>query len=225
MLKRSAAIALSSVLLLSACGGDTDDSENKSAQDDFDGKTVECDYREDGQEPAREVDLPSSEAPAEGTVEAVVTTGQGDITLTLDREKAPCAVNSFVSLAEQGFYDDSPCPRVGNAPGFGILQCGDPSGSMSGGPGYSFDDEVELDQQYPAGTLAMANSGPNTNGSQFFFVFADSGFPPAYTAFGTIDDAGLEVLQGIAEKGDDGSNPAGGGAPNEEVQIEKVTIS
>ena len=100
-------------------------------------------------------------------------------------------MNSFVSLAEQGFYDDTPCPRIGDQEGFGILQCGDPTGTGAGGAGYSFADELSGDETYPAGTLAMANAGPDTNGSQFFLVFRDSQFPPSYTVFGTIDEAGL----------------------------------
>src|SRR5690606_19276409 len=210
-----------------ACGGDdgSDDGATESTKESTSsGQTVTCDYPEDPRGAAREVEAPETEAPAGGTAEAVITTGQGDIGLTLDREQAPCAVQSFVSLAEQGFYDDTPCPRLGNAPGFGILQCGDPSGTMGGGPGYSFADELTGEETYPAGTLAMANAGPDTNGSQFFLVFADSQFEPNYTVLGQIDAGGLETLNKVAEKGDDGSNPAGGGAPKEKVQIEKVTI-
>ena len=188
------------------------------------GKTVTCDYPTDGQDPARDVDAPDEQAPAEGTVTATMTTNFGDITLTLDRADAPCTVNSFVSLAEQGFYDDTPCPRIGDQEGFGILQCGDPTGTGAGGAGYSFPDELSGDETYPAGTLAMANAGPDTNGSQFFLVFRDSQFPPSYTVFGKIDDAGLETLKAIAKEGNDASNPAGGGAPNKPVTIEKVTV-
>ena len=248
MLKRTAAIAAClSVLSLTACGNESDDaagsapstsnapeesesastppeSESESAEGGS-GETVECEYAADGQEPARDVEPPSPEAPATGTVELLVTTTAGDIGITLDQEKAPCAAHSFVSLAEQGFYDDTPCPRMGNEPGFGILQCGDPTGTGSGGPGYSFADELAGDETYPAGTLAMANAGPDTNGSQFFFVFAESQFPPSYTVFGQIDEAGLDVLTKVADAGHDGSHPAGGGTPNEEVTIESVTVS
>ncbi|MGN0065232.1 MAG: peptidylprolyl isomerase [Nocardioides sp.] len=210
-----AAAALLPLTLLAACGND-DESVPKGS--------VSCEYeKKDGA--AKEVDQPGTSAVAEGTAEATITTNHGDIGLTLDREAAPCTVNSFVSLAEQGFYDDSPCPRLGASEGFAILQCGDPSGTMSGGPGYSFADELKGDETYPAGTIAMANSGPDTNGSQFFLVFDDSGFMPDYTVFGTIDAGGLEVLTTIAAAGEDGSNPAGGGAPNEPVTIEKVTVS
>lgn len=217
-LKRPAAIAAAclSLTVLAACG---DDETSADA-----GDTVTCEYPA-SVEAVREVDAPPVDAPSKGEVKLMIATSQGDIPITLDRAAAPCTVNSFVSLAEQGFYDDSPCPRLGNMPNFGILQCGDPSGTGSGGPGYSFADELTGDETYPGGTLAMANSGPDTNASQFFFVFADSLFPPNYTVFGTIDEDGVEVLTTVAEGGDDGSNPSGGGVPNTPVQIETVTVS
>ena len=241
MLKRTAAVAAClSVLALTGCGSESDtkaedpgapsssnapeESESASGTAET-GETVECEFPESPQPAVKEVEPPSSEAPAEGTVDVVVTTTAGDIGITLDRQKAPCAAHSFVSLAEQGFYDDSPCPRMGNEPGFGILQCGDPTGSGSGGPGYSFADELAGDETYPAGTLAMANAGPDTNGSQFFLVFADSQFAPDYTVFGQIDEEGLALLGEVAEAGHDASHPAGGGKPNTEVTIESVTVS
>jgi len=242
MLKRLATVAAClSVLTLAACGnegdGDADTAEDTTSQSSESpsespsesspaGETTTCEYPADGQEPARDVEAPAAEAPAEGTVTATMTTNFGDITLTLDRADAPCTINSFVSLSEQGFYDDTPCPRIGDQEGFGILQCGDPSGTTSGGPGYAVSDELTGDETYPAGTIAMANTGqPGTNGSQFFLVFRDSQFPPSYTTFGEIDAAGLEVIEAIAKEGNDASNPAGGGTPNKEVTIEKVTIS
>lgn len=246
MLKRLATVAAClSVLALTACGNESDGddtaadpssetssetssespSESSSESPEAGGETTTCDYPADGQDAARDVEAPAGDAPATGTATAVITTNFGDITLTMDRADAPCTVNSFVSLAEQGFYDDTPCPRIGDQEGFGILQCGDPTGTSSGGPGYSFDDELTGDETYPAGTIAMANAGPNTNGSQFFLVFRDSQFPPSYTTFGTIDEAGLAVIDEIAAVGNDGANPAGGGTPNEDVTIEKVAIS
>ncbi|CAM3647472.1 peptidylprolyl isomerase [Nocardioides zeicaulis] len=241
LLRPASVLACLSVLALAGCGNESDGSSD-SAKDSSSasssasssesagasgstGKTVTCDYPTDGQDPARDVDAPDEQAPAEGTVTATMTTNFGDITLTLDRADAPCTVNSFVSLAEQGFYDDTPCPRIGDQEGFGILQCGDPTGTGAGGAGYSFPDELSGDETYPAGTLAMANAGPDTNGSQFFLVFRDSQFPPSYTTFGTIDEAGLKVIDAIAKEGNDGANPAGGGAPNKDVTIEKVTIA
>jgi len=239
MLKRLATVAAClSVLSLAACGNEGDGDAPSTAEDPAasssseptseaaSGKTTTCEYPADGQEPARDVDAPAADAPAEGTVTATMTTNFGDITLTMDRADAPCTINSFVSLSEQGFYDDTPCPRIGDQEGFGILQCGDPTGTGSGGAGYTVADELTGDETYAAGTIAMANTGaPDTNGSQFFLVFRDSQFPPSYTTFGTIDEAGLEVIDAIAKEGNDGAHPAGGGAPNKEVTIEKVTIS
>ena len=100
-----------------------------------------------------------------------------------------------------------------------MLQCGDPSASGTGGPGYSFADELSGSETYPAGTLAMANSGPDTNGSQFFIVLADADLPPAYTVFGTVDAAGLKVAQDIEA---DGNGPDGV-APAKDVVIESVS--
>ena len=240
MLKRLAAVAAClSVLTFAGCGNESDGSDtatdpssespttsesSEPSEPAAGGATTQCEYPSDGQEPARDVEAPESDAPSEGTVSATMTTNFGDIGLTLDAAAAPCTVNSFVSLAEQGFYDDTPCPRIGDQEGFGILQCGDPTGTGAGGAGYSFADEHSGDETYPAGTLAMANAGPDTNGSQFFLVFRDSQFSPDYTVFGTIDEAGLKVIEEIAAEGNDGAHPAGGGTPNKPVTIEKVSV-
>jgi peptidyl-prolyl cis-trans isomerase B (cyclophilin B) len=240
MLKRLASVAAClSVLVLAGCGNESDGSASDPAEDassssseapdssdssEAAGATTTCEFPSDGQDPAREVEAPDAEAASEGTIAATITTNFGDIGLTLDAATTPCTVQSFVSLAEQGFYDDTPCPRIGDQEGFGILQCGDPTGTGSGGPGYSFADELSGDETYPAGTLAMANAGPDTNGSQFFLVFRDSQFPPSYTVFGTIDEAGLATIDEIAAEGNDGAHPAGGGVPNKDVTIEKVTV-
>jgi peptidyl-prolyl cis-trans isomerase B (cyclophilin B) len=110
---------------------------------------------------------------------------------------------------------------------FGVLQCGDPSGTGQGGPTYKFDTEVTDATTYPRGTIAMANSGaPTTTGSQFFLCFTDTMLSPDYTAVGTVDEAGLAVLDQIAAAGNDGSfEPSpGGGAPNVPVTIESMTV-
>lgn len=204
-----AALALSPALV--ACGDD--DAEESGA----------CDYRQSGS-PARANDLPPADPTVSGDVEVVIATTAGDLHATLDADGAPCTVGSFVSLAEQGFYDDTPCPRITTMPGFSILQCGDPTGTTGGGPGYEYDDELSGDETYTGGTLAMANAGPDTNGSQFFVVYGDTQLSPAYTVFGQIDAADLAVVEGIAADGDDGSNPAGGGAPNTPIDITAVTV-
>jgi peptidyl-prolyl cis-trans isomerase B (cyclophilin B) len=157
-----------------------------------------------------------------------MATSQGDLGLTLDRASAPCAAQSFAFLAEQGFFDDTPCHRLVTQETFGVLQCGDPTGSGSGGPSYRFAEEVTPETTYPRGTIAMANSGtPGSTGSQFFLVFADAQLSPDYSVVGTVDEAGLEVLDTIAEAGHDSSfEPSpGGGAPNDPVQIESMAVA
>ncbi len=133
-------------------------------------------------------------------------------------------MNSFLSLAEQGYFDDTPCHRLTTAPAsISVLQCGDPSGTGMGGPGYSFDDELAGSETYPAGTLAMANAGPNTNGSQFFMVYADSTLAPDYTVFGQLDDAGLKVVQELGKLGTATGEPDG--PPAKKVTITSVTAA
>jgi peptidyl-prolyl cis-trans isomerase B (cyclophilin B) len=203
--------------MLSSCSGD----DSSTAVDaGSTGSTTSCDYPPDGSA-AKEVDAPSSKAPDTGEVTVTISTTVGDLEATLDREKTPCTVNSFVSLAEQGYFDDVTCHRMTTA-GIFVLQCGDPTGTGAGGPGYSFADELDGSETYPAGTLAMANAGPDTNGSQFFIVYADSELPPAYTVFGHVDDAAVATVQGVADKGVD--SPTGDGAPKEAVTMQKVSV-
>lgn len=226
MLKRLVAVSatLACLSLAAACGNEGDDTASDPSESES--AAVECEYVEDGSPAVKEVDLPPSEPTVSGEVNVVFETTLGDIPATLDADATPCTVNSFVSLAEQGFFDDSPCPRMATSPSFGILQCGDPSGTGSGGPGYSYADELTGEETYSAGTLAMANAGADTNGSQFFFVFNDSpGLTPNYNVFGTVDPAGLKLLTDAAKEGDDGSHPAGGGVPNSgPIDITAVTI-
>jgi peptidyl-prolyl cis-trans isomerase B (cyclophilin B) len=189
--------------------------------------TVTCAYPKDGAG-AKANNLPNgSNISSQGTVSETLKTNDGDIPLTLDRSLAPCAVNSFVSLSDQGYYDNTSCHRL-STQGLQMLQCGDPKGDGTGGPGYKFDDEVWSSIKYGRGYLAMANSGPNTNGSQFFLVYGDaSGLSASYTVFGTISEAGLKVIDDIARAGDDGAfnSSAGGGHPNKKVTITKAQVA
>jgi peptidyl-prolyl cis-trans isomerase B (cyclophilin B) len=167
-------------------------------------------------------------------ISASMTTSQGNIGLQLDNAKSPCTVNSFASLAQQGYFNDTTCHRLTTAESLSVLQCGDPAGSGMGGPGYEFANEYPTDQYpqndpglqqpvlYPRGTLAMANAGPGTNGSQFFLVYADSQLPPQYTVFGTIDETGLATLDKIAEAGVQGGGQDG--APAQEVMIKTLAL-
>ncbi|MCW2706654.1 MAG: peptidyl-prolyl cis-trans isomerase cyclophilin type [Frankiales bacterium] len=189
------------------------------------GGTGSCSYTKSGTA-ARTVDglPPTTGIKNTGTQKATFVTTRGTVTATLLTSKAPCTVNSFVFLSQQGFYDKTPCPRVVNS-GIFVLQCGDPSGTTSGGPGYAFADENLKGATYPAGTLAMANSGGGaSNGSQFFMVFKDTQLPAQYTPFGTIT-SGLDVVTKVAAAGDDGSNSAGGGKPKLSISLTKVTVS
>ena len=188
--------------------------------------SVACAYTASG-DASKQVTPPSTaDVPATGQVDYVMTLNEKPITLTLDRELAPCTVNSFTSLADQGYFDGTVCHRVTDE-GIFVLQCGDPSGSGMGGPGYTVPDEFEKIPGYPAGVLAMANTGaPDSGGSQFFIVYADSPLPPQYTVFGTIDEAGLAQVSEIAAGGNDGSfGSAGGGKPLLPAEIEKITVA
>lgn len=175
---------------------------------------------------ARKVSAPPATPDTSATYTATFNTNRGAIVVDLLGSKAPCTVNSFVSLADQKFFNNTPCPRLSNTEGLYILQCGDPTGTGSGGPGYEFGNENLTGATYPAGTLAMANSGqPDSNGSQFFFVFKATDLPPSYTPFGQVV-SGLNVLQGVGNRGfGPPLNSAGGGAPKESVQFESVTVS
>jgi len=188
--------------------------------------SVDCQYPTGVYPPAKPVNPPpSGPTSTQGTVDVTLETNVGAIPLTLDRSLAPCAVNSFLSLTEQGYFDDTPCHRLTTGEGLQVLQCGDPSGVGTGGPGYSFADETYPGIRYGRGYLAMANSGPNTNGSQFFIVYGYAQLPPDYTLFGTVSDKGLQVVDKIARQGHDGSlEPSpGGGAPLAEVKIVRAT--
>ena len=167
-------------------------------------------------------------------VSASMSTNRGNVGIQLDNGKAPCTVNSFASLSQQGYFDGTTCHRLTTTPRLGVLQCGDPSGTGTGGPGYRFANEYPTNQYrlsdpalkkpvlYPRGTLAMANAGSGTNGSQFFLVYADSMLPPTFTAFGTIDSTGLATLDRIAAAGVDGAGSDG--KPTMSVTIESVRL-
>jgi peptidyl-prolyl cis-trans isomerase B (cyclophilin B) len=167
-------------------------------------------------------------------ISASMVTNQGNIGLQLDNAKSPCTVNSFASLAQQGFFNDTPCHRLTTSGGLAVLQCGDPTGQGTGGPGYQFDNEYPTSQfqpddpklgqpvVYPRGTLAMANAGPGTNGSQFFLVYKDSQLPPNYTVFGTIDQTGLATLDKIAAAGTADGSPDG--KPKNDVQVKSIQL-
>jgi cyclophilin family peptidyl-prolyl cis-trans isomerase len=148
---------------------------------------------------------------------AEVVTSKGTMVIALDANAAPSTVNNFVFLSRWHYYDGIVFHRI--IPGF-MLQGGDPEGSGRGGPGYRFDDELPAPGRYEIGSLAMANAGPNTNGSQFFIVSGPDGtaLPPSYSLFGKVAN-GLDVVKTIESVG------SRSGSPSEEVVIESVTIT
>jgi peptidyl-prolyl cis-trans isomerase B (cyclophilin B) len=201
-------------LVLAGCG---DDDGSAAAEGPA------CTYSDDGRPAAKDVDPPPDHATVSGTVDATMSTSIGDLGLELDADRAPCTVNSFVSLAKQGYFDRTSCHRLTTS-GIFVLQCGDPTGTGGGGPGYSFDDELTGKEKYPAGTLAMANAGPDTNGSQFFVVYGDTSLPPSYTVFGSVDSGGLAAVRKVARAGTDDANGPGDGHPRTAVDIHSVEV-
>ncbi|WP_193043113.1 peptidylprolyl isomerase [Mycolicibacterium baixiangningiae] len=199
------------------------------------GLGADCQYPASG-EASKKVNAPrTGQVPTEpAEVSVSMSTNQGNLGLLLDNAKAPCTVNSFASLAQQGYFNDTPCHRLTTSPTLSVLQCGDPTGKGTGGPGYEFANEYPTNQYqqdnpalqeavlYPRGTIAMANAGPDTNGSQFFLVYQDSQLPPGYTVFGKIDETGLATLDKIAQAGVDGGGQDG--APAEEVQVKSILL-
>ena len=222
-LARTLLLALVLVLVLSACGGGDD-------EPDAAGETTTATATESSVEGAcATVEAPEpkpdggQEAPAgpldaDTTYRLLVETSCGDFTIELDQKLAPKTAASLVSLAENGFYDGTTFHRV--VPGF-VIQGGDPTGTGSGGPGYSTTDVPPADTSYTTGVVAMAKSGaepPGTSGSQFFVVTApDAGLPAEYAVVGRIV-AGMESVRAIEGLG------AGDGPPTRPVVIDKVTV-
>ncbi|MBO0676621.1 peptidylprolyl isomerase [Mycolicibacterium sp. S2-37] len=174
-----------------------------------------CQYPVGGTPAPRPVTPPrSGRVPTQpDRVSVSISTTAGNIGLSLKNGISPCTVNSFASLAQQGFFDGTTCHRMTSAPDMKLLQCGDPTGNGNGGPGYRFADEYPTNQYqmadpelrgktvYPRGTVAMANTGPDSNGSQFYLIYEDTLLPPRYTVFGEIDGTGLKTLDRIAAAG------------------------
>jgi cyclophilin family peptidyl-prolyl cis-trans isomerase len=157
------------------------------------------------------------------TYTAVVKTNMGTYSAVLDAAKAPGTVNNFVSLARNKYFDGTTCHRA--IPGF-MIQCGDPTATGSGGPGYKFADELPASGEYKIGSLAMANSGANTNGSQFFVISGDQGvsLPPNYTLFGQVTDGLDTTVVALDAAGND--DPSSNGVPPlTEITIESITIT
>ena len=188
-----------------------------------------CVYAKDPNPPpkgARNVGIPSTtNVPRTGTQKVTMTTTSGVVEFTLDTAKAPCTVNSFTFLASKKYFDATPCHRL-LASGVFVLQCGDPSGTGFGGPGYQFGTEnlpsSSAKPTYPKGTVAMAKGeAPDSTGSQFFLVYRDSAFPPDYTIFGKITK-GLDILEKVGAGGVTGEKQD---TPKTKVQISSVAVT
>jgi peptidyl-prolyl cis-trans isomerase B (cyclophilin B) len=198
-----------------------------------------CTYTKVDTAAPRKVSLPPTAPDYTASYQATINTNQGPIVLNLLNSKATCTVNSFVHLAEAGYFNNTQCHRLVST-GIYVLQCGDAFATATtkltcsatsvvgtGMPGYDFASENLTDAKYPAGTVAMANDGTaNSNGSQFFIVYKDSssGLGPSYTPFATVS-SGLDIVQNVAKDGFSCTYAqAGGGAPKKKVIIDSVTI-
>lgn len=234
MLKRALAGVSAALLLttLSACGEEDSGADEASdttsadptttAPGEGSGEAGACSYVEDGSGGA---ELPPGEPAYSDNVAVNFSTTIGDFSATLDAATAPCTVNSFASLAEQGYFDDTTCHRLTVTQGFEVLQCGDPTGTGTGGPGYTIPDEYDGSETYPAGTLAMANTGaPDSGGSQFFIVYGDTQLPPQYTVFGTVDAAGIKAITQAAKAGVEPQMGPEDGAPKTPIDLTTVSL-
>jgi len=188
-----------------------------------------CDIPPTAPGTAAELTLPDKATAAGKTYVATLTTNCGDIELTLDGEKAPQAVASFVQLAQQNYWLNSPCHRLTTAETLKVLQCGDPTGTGSGDPGYGFGVEnAPADGKYPRGTVAMARTADpeKGNGGQFFLVHGDSTLPDpdGYTVFGTVT-SGLDIVDRIAAGGVAAGGSTDDGIPAAPISILRVAVT
>lgn len=226
------AAALVLTLGLTACGEDDPDdeaSDDTSTSETADDPTATetsadaCDYVPDGT--GGDVELPPTPPDVTSEVDVTIATTIGDFHLALDGERTPCTTNSIKSLVEQGFYDGTTCHRMTVSPGFEVLQCGDPTGTGGGGPGYTIPAEYDGTETYPAGTLAMARAAdPNSGGSQFFICFGETVLAPEYTVFGTVDQATVDAIADAAKAGVTPVMGPEDGTPKTEITFETATV-
>jgi len=170
---------------------------------------------------------PATGEPRSGSQTMTVAMNVGTVEVQVDTAHAPCTAASFTYLASKKFFDNTPCHRLTTS-GLFVLQCGDPSGTGSGGPSYEYADENLPNNKRPAyaeGTVAMANAGAGTNGSQFFIVYKDTELPPNYTVLGKVTK-GLDVVKKVADGGVTPADPSqpGDGKPKTAVTIQTLTM-
>ncbi|MDG1740598.1 MAG: peptidylprolyl isomerase [Candidatus Actinomarina sp.] len=213
MLKKNIYRFLIVSLFISACGSNEVEEITETTVQENKGESTMSDEKVYSSMPEMIIDQNKSYT-------AVIQTSMGDLTVEFFSDTAPVTVNNFVSLSNDGYYDNIIFHRV--ISGF-MIQGGDPSGTGHGEygkfPGYTFEDELNNQQPYEKGILAMANAGPNTNGSQFFIMHVDYPLPYQYTIFGKVTD-GLDVIDTIASV-----QTAEGDKPVEDVVILGVTVS
>ena len=229
--KVSLSLLVAVALTLTACGNTTETSSTSTSTPSA---------SEEVTQPVTESGITCTETKAKGhdpklipTPTAVLTkfpksftlvTNCGNIVISTVGSKAPFTMTSIAALAKGGYYDESLCHRL-TTEGLFVLQCGDPTATGSGGPQFTYPDEnlpQNVENNYPEGTVAMANSGPNTNGSQFFLVYADTTLAPSYTIWGTIT-SGLDIVKAIAKAGAVGGAPDG--KPAKTIAISKVLVN
>jgi len=227
------AVVVGVALIISVSGGSDSTTTNDTTVDStatapVEGRTITGDTpcpAVDGSEARASTfeQAPSNCLDAGKTYTAVVTTNKGEFTIVLDQKKAPLAANNFVTLARYKYFDNTQCHRA--ILDF-VVQCGDPTATGSGGPGYSFADELPQAGEYKLGSIAMANSGANTNGSQFFIITGDQGItlPPSYTLFGQVT-SGLDTTVPALNAASN-PDPAANGVPTlETITIVSVVIT
>ena len=215
-----ALVALGAILLATKIGGGSTTSAGKqkspSATPTVSQLPGTCTYTPTKTPAAKKVDPlpPTTGVELKQAFTVHLTTNLGLIDINLNSAAAPCTANNFRALAHAKYFNGTPCHRL-TTQGIYVLQCGDPTGKGTGGPGYTFADENLKGATYPKGTVAMANSGAGTNGSQFFLVYKDTQLDPNYTPFGTITK-GLDIINRVAAAG---SVPTGDGKPKLAIQI------
>jgi peptidyl-prolyl cis-trans isomerase B (cyclophilin B) len=172
------------------------------------------------------VELPNAGITETNKASITFTTNQGEIVIETTPSLAPLTVNAMAALAQKNYFDNTICHRL-TTEGIFVLQCGDPTGTGTGGPGFNIPDEnlpEAVENNYPAGTVAMANAGPGTSGSQFFLVYQDTTLGPDYTIWGSIT-SGLDILKTIASAGVVGGGADGAPVTGVTIESTKVTIS
>lgn len=217
--KYLAVLLASLALVVSGCG-----SSGNASKTSKDSSAGSCKYIRSDPPAARKVTLPPPTPTQTGSVEVTIGTNFGDVAVDLDAKNAPCAVNSFLSLAQQGYYDKTTCNRVAyDSRGFALLQCGDPTGTGAGAPGYRFAEEVTGKETYGAGVIAMAKQdAPSSTGGQFFIMLDDTELPPQYTVMGRLNDQGLKVIRKAGAAALQGKADGYDGPPATKVELTSV---